>query len=178
MNFFSLFAAGIGVEFLRVFAGAQGGQRDGLGFAAAEHGRAVGARQNAHFAGNRADRVEVAAVQALALVHDQAADGFLLDVIEGVLEHEIGDFLRAEFFDELLADFVGDGGDGGFARQFPWVSNAGTIRSPASALASFRISSGTMLRVMSRFFLPARAASSFCASISGWQHRGRTSAPR
>ena len=73
-------AAGVGVEFLRVFAGAEGGEREGLGFTAGEQRRAVRARQNAHFADDRPDRLKVAAVQALALVHDQAADGFLLDV--------------------------------------------------------------------------------------------------
>ena len=61
--------------------------------------------------------VKSAAVEALAVVHDQAADGFLLDVVEGVLEDELGDLLRAELLDELLADLVGDGADGGFAGQ-------------------------------------------------------------
>jgi hypothetical protein len=34
MNFFSVFAAGVGIEFLRVLAGAQRRQRDRLRFAA------------------------------------------------------------------------------------------------------------------------------------------------
>ena len=42
------------------------------------------------------------------------------------------------------------------------------MRSPASALASLRISSGTMLSVIWRLGLPTRAARSFCAAIAGW----------
>ena len=71
--------------------------------------RAVRPRQDADFADDGADGLEVAPVEPLALVHDQAADGFLLDVVEGVLEHELGDLLRAELLDELLADLLGDG---------------------------------------------------------------------
>ena len=105
-EFLLVLAAGVGVEFLRVVAGAEGGEGDGLGFAAGEERRAVGARQDADFAGDRADDVEAAAVEALAVVQDQAADGFLLDVVEGVLDDEVGDLLRAELLDELGADFV------------------------------------------------------------------------
>ena len=43
-------AAGVGIKFLRVVTGAQRGQRDRLGFAAAEQRRTMGARQNADFA--------------------------------------------------------------------------------------------------------------------------------
>ena len=107
-EFLLALAAGVGIEFLRVFAGAERGERDGLRFAAAEERRAVRARQDADFAGDRANDVKAAAIQALAAVQDQAADGFLLDVIERVLDDEVGDFFRAEFFDELRADFVLD----------------------------------------------------------------------
>ena len=105
-EFLFVLAAGVGIEFLHVFAGAQRDERDGLGFAAAEKRRAVRARQDAHFAGNRADVVKAAAVQPLAAVQNQAADGFLLNVIKGVLEDEFGDFFLAELFDELGADFI------------------------------------------------------------------------
>ena len=105
-EFLLALAAGVGIEFLRVVAGAERGERDGLGFAAGEQRRAVRARQNADFAGNRADVIKGAAIEALAAVQNQAADGFLLDVIKGVVDDEVGDFFRAEFLDELRADFV------------------------------------------------------------------------
>ena len=54
----------------------------------------------------------------LPAVHDQAANGFFLDVIERVLENELGDLFRAEFFDQLLADFFRDRFDGRFAGEF------------------------------------------------------------
>ncbi len=75
-------------------------------------------RQEAHFADDGPDGVEVAAIQAPALPQDQAADGFLLDVIEGVLEHELGHPLRAKLFDQLQAHFLREGRDRGFAGQF------------------------------------------------------------
>ena len=118
MNFLLRFAAGVGVEFLGVFVGAEGDEGDGLGFAAGEQGRAMRARQNAHFASNGADVIKAAAIQALVFVHDQAANGFLLDVVKGLAEHGFGDFFRAEFCHQLGGDFVGDGFDGGFALQF------------------------------------------------------------
>ena len=117
-EFLFVLAAGVGIKFLRVVAGAERGERDGLGFAAGEKRRAVRARQNAHFAGNRADRVKVAAVEALAAVQNQTADGFLLDVIKGVVDDEVGDFFRAEFLDELRADFVLNRLAGVFAGEF------------------------------------------------------------
>ena len=110
-------AAGVGVELLDVVAGAEGGQADGLGLAAGEHGRTVGAGQEAHLAGQGADGVEVAAVEALGVVEHEAADRFLLDVVLRVLDDELGDLLGAELGDELLADVGEDRVDGGFAGQ-------------------------------------------------------------
>ena len=106
MNFFWLLAAGVGIKFLRVVAGAERGERDGLRFAAGEQRRTVRARENAHFAGDRTDLVKIAAVEALAAFEDQFADGFLLDVIKRVVDDEWRDFFRAEFLNELGADFV------------------------------------------------------------------------
>src|ERR1019366_3655040 len=79
-------AAGIGVELLGVFAGAQGAERERLRFPALEHRRAVRPRQKAHFADYGPDGFEITPIEPLALVHDEAADRFLLDVVEGVLE--------------------------------------------------------------------------------------------
>ena len=63
-----------GVDQLLVVAGAQGGHDQGLGLAAGEQGRAVGAGQHAHFRDDRADLVDRAAVDADAGVEDVAAD--------------------------------------------------------------------------------------------------------
>ena len=62
-----------GVDELLVVAGAQGGDHQGLGFAAGEQGRAVGARQDADFRDDRADLVDGAAVDAAAGLDDVAA---------------------------------------------------------------------------------------------------------
>ena len=117
-EFLGGFAAGVGVEFLGVFGGAEGDEGDGLGFAAGEDGRAMRARAECRLRRDGADVVEAAAIQALAFLHDQAADGFLLDVVKGLAEDGFGDFFRAEFGDQLGGDIVGDGFDGGFALQF------------------------------------------------------------
>ena len=88
-----------------------------LRFAAGEKRRAVRARENADFAGDRADHVKRAAVETFAAFQNQFADGFLLDVVKGVVDDEVGDFFRAEFFDELRADFVLNRVAGGFAGE-------------------------------------------------------------
>lgn len=54
------------VDNLRVFAGAEGGNHQRLGFAAGENGGTVGGRQNVDFAPDRADGFGVAAVNTLA----------------------------------------------------------------------------------------------------------------
>ena len=61
------------VDELLVVAGAERGDHQGLGLAAGEQGRAVGARQDADFRDDRADGLDVAAVDALAGVEDVAA---------------------------------------------------------------------------------------------------------
>ena len=111
-------AAGVGVELLGVFASAQRNKRDGLRLAALKHCRTVCPGQETHFAHDRSDGLKIAPVQAFALVHDEAANRLLLDVVEGVLEHELGDLLRSELLHELLADFHGDGRDSAFAVKF------------------------------------------------------------
>ncbi len=65
-----------GVDELLVVAGAQGGDHQGLGLAAGEQGRAVGAGQDAHFRNDRTHLVQVAAVDALlGQQHVAAQDG-------------------------------------------------------------------------------------------------------
>jgi hypothetical protein len=63
----------------------------------------VRARQNADFAENGADCViETATVEPLALLHDQGADVFLLDVIERVLEDVSVTFSAPNFSTSFL----------------------------------------------------------------------------
>jgi hypothetical protein len=85
--------AGVGVEFLDVLGGAEGDQGEGLGFAAREEAEPWARGSRTGFAADRARRSSAAAVEALALIEDQAADGFLLDVVEGVLDDEVVDLL-------------------------------------------------------------------------------------
>ena len=111
-------AAGVGVEFLGVFGSAKGGQDQRLGLAPAEQGRAVRAGENADLAVQRANIFKTAAVHPFPAVQNQTAHGLLLEVIKDILEHELGDLFRAEFFDEFGAQFVRDRLDRGLARQF------------------------------------------------------------
>ena len=118
-EFLLVLAAGVGIEFLRVVAGAERGERDGLRFAAGRTSAEPWAR------GRMPTSLEIGRTTSkarpsrrLPLFKNQAADGFLLDVIKSVVDDEIGDFFRAEFFDELRADFVLDRLAGGFAGEF------------------------------------------------------------
>ena len=108
-------AASVGIKFLRVVAGAERDERNGLRFAAGKQRGTVGAREEAHFAGDGADLFKITTIEALAALEDKLADGFLLDVVEGVVNDDLGDLLGAVFGDELFTDFVLDGVAGGFA---------------------------------------------------------------
>ncbi len=77
----------------------------------------MGARQDADFAQNRTDDIKRTAIEALAAVQNQTADGLLLDVVKGIFDNEVGDFFLAEFFFELNADFVLNRFAGGFAGE-------------------------------------------------------------
>ena len=79
-----------GVDELLVVAGAQRRHHQRLGLAAGEHGRTVGARQEADLGHDRTHGLEVAAVDARALVEDVVADDRLLELLE-----HIGEKLRA-----------------------------------------------------------------------------------
>ena len=83
-------AAGVGIKFLRVFAGAERDQRDRLRFAAGENRRTVRARQDARLRWRSGERRRNARPsRRLPLFEDQAADGFFLDVIERVVDDEL-----------------------------------------------------------------------------------------
>jgi hypothetical protein len=70
------------VDILLVLAGAEGGNDDGLGLAAGEQRRAVGARQKAHFRDDRAHGREITAVDAALGLEDGAADDLGLQRLE------------------------------------------------------------------------------------------------
>ena len=73
-----------GVDDLRVLGGAQGGGHQGLGLAAGEERRAVGARQDAHLGGDRPHLVEPPAVEAMAVPEDLALEQLLAQpVVDG-----------------------------------------------------------------------------------------------
>ena len=89
------------VDALLVLGSAEGHGDERLGLATGEDGGAVHARDDADFRRDRADRLEVATVNALALVEDLRAHRVILDVLELV-----GDFLGA------LRELLGEGGLG------------------------------------------------------------------
>ena len=74
------------VDELLVLAGAERGDHEGLGLAAGEQRRAVGARQDADLGDDRADRLQVAAVDARAGVEDVPAHDLGLRLLEGGLD--------------------------------------------------------------------------------------------
>ena len=71
-----------GVDELLVLAGAERGDHQRLGLAAGEQRRAVGARQHADFGDDRADGLEIAAVDALAGVEDVPAHDLGFEFLE------------------------------------------------------------------------------------------------
>ena len=88
------------VDELLVVAGAERGDRQRLGLAAGEQRRAVGARQDADLGDDRADGLQVAAVDADAAVEDVAADDVLLELLEHLADElrrrRVGRALRRE----------------------------------------------------------------------------------
>ena len=74
--------AGERVDDLRVAAGAERGRDERLGLAAREDRRSVGARQRADFDADRADRLEVAAVDARLAGEDHVANQPVLEVVQ------------------------------------------------------------------------------------------------
>ncbi len=107
---FGGFSAGVAVEFLGFFHGGEGGQAEGLGLAAAEEGRAVGAGEESDFSTEDADVLDAATVGTFALVEDALAEGFLLEVVEGAGDGEGRGF--GIFFDGLEANFFFEFGNG------------------------------------------------------------------
>src|SRR5215471_7649232 len=111
-------AAGIRIELLSIFASAKGAESDGLSFTALKEGGPVRSREDRHLALNGADLVEAASIEALILIHDQAADRFLLDIVKCIFEDKLGYFFRGKFLNELLTDLGSQSGDGSLASEF------------------------------------------------------------
>ncbi len=84
------------VDILLVFAGAEGGDDDRLGFAAGEEGRTVGTRQEADFRDDRTNGRQVAAVDAALGVEDVPANDLGLQVLEDGAD-DFGGVLRLAF---------------------------------------------------------------------------------
>ena len=100
-----LFAAAVSVQHLRFFDRRQSGQGECLRFAALENGRAMRARQHAHFAGDRAQLLITATVHAFLFVQNADAKRFFLHVIECLRDRE-GIGLGVLFQDRALYFFA------------------------------------------------------------------------
>ena len=110
-----------GIDELLVVAGAERGNHQSLGLATGEQRRAVGARQQADLGHDGTHRLQVAAVDARALVEDVVADDRLLELLEHVgeqlrgwrtfdaLRRQLGDGLGLGRLDGVVA--LGLGGD-------------------------------------------------------------------
>ena len=101
-----------GVDDLRVAAGAEGGDHDGLGLAAGEQRRAVGTGQHADLDGDGTHGLGVAPVDAGLALDDAAADDLLLEIGEGALHQR---------FRVLALAFTGELGDGCMRISSIWL---------------------------------------------------------
>ena len=97
-----------GLDQLGVVRGAEGAGHQGLGLAAGEEGGTVSTRQNTDFAGDLADLVEGASVEALAVGEDRLAGDRLDHRMEDVLDPGglLVSFLRCQFGERLFAHRV------------------------------------------------------------------------
>ena len=111
-----LFAAAVGIDVLRFFDRRQRGESQRLGFAALENGRTMRARQNADFAGDRAQIMVAAAIDAFLFVENADAKRFFLDVIERLRDRELVG-LRI-FLQDRRLHFLAQGVDRFAARDF------------------------------------------------------------
>src|SRR6266481_3566012 len=96
------------VDDLRIARGAERGDHERLRFAAREQSRAVGARQNTDFDGDRADRLRVAAVDARLAVEDALADDVAFELEDQALDlvrSPPGGLAACERGDRLCLDF-------------------------------------------------------------------------
>src|SRR5581483_8161721 len=115
-----------GIDPLLVGSGAQGRHHQRLGFAAGKQRRAVGARQHLGFAGDRADVLQAAAVDAPLFLNHQTAKDVALELFEGVLDifllvGELGQRERHDFGFDFGDAFVAFELFGDFQRLFQFL---------------------------------------------------------
>ena len=103
------------VDILLVLAGAERGHHDGLGFAAGEQRRTVGARQHADLADDVAHGLDVAAVNALAGVENVPADDLGFQLLEDVGNPQLLVFRLLAFGKEVRDHLFLGGADSGVA---------------------------------------------------------------
>ncbi len=97
------------VDELLIFAGAEGGHHERLRFAAGEQRRAVGTGQHADFRHDRAHRLDVASVDALAGVEDVPANDLRFQLLEHAGNAELVVFRLLTFREEMRHHlFLGD----------------------------------------------------------------------
>ena len=101
-----------GVQLLRVPQGAQGADGQNLSLAAGEQAGAVDTGNDAHFGSQGPHIGEAAAVYALALVQDQAADHILLQLVHTLAQ--LGGAVGI-FFGKMLVHIGSDGIDASVA---------------------------------------------------------------
>ena len=89
------FAARVVVHVLLLVRRGEGRNGKGLGFATGEDGGAVNARKGCHFAVERAQVTDFAAISAHTFFHDGDAESFLLKVFEGLLDFKLGGLWEA-----------------------------------------------------------------------------------
>ena len=127
--------------------------------------RTVRARQHADFAGDLAQIVVAAAVDALLLVENVAAERFLLDVIERLVDRELvglREFLRAPPSSLRRASAL----TALLARDFAFGVERGFDAIARHAVGDFEnLADSLRISGISRFGLPTCAASSFWTRI-------------
>ena len=116
---FGRFTAGVGVEVLRLVSRREGRQGHGLRLAALEEGGSVGPGQHADFGFEFAQVVQTAPVAAFLAIENADAEGFFLQVVEGLTDGERG--CLGEFRLDGGLDFAAQGADrfgaGDFTRR-------------------------------------------------------------
>src|SRR5437762_698709 len=89
---FRLFAAAVGIDHLRFLDWREGGECEGLGFAALKNGRAMRAWQHSDFAADLTQILIAASIHSLLFFQNTDAERFFLDIVEGLGNSEIVGF--------------------------------------------------------------------------------------
>src|SRR5690606_10793386 len=92
------------VDELFVFGGAKGGNDQSLGFATGKDGRTVGAGQDADFRQDRADGLEVTAVDTAAGIENVPANDLGLKIVDDFAQLFLGQFAGFDLGGKCLLD--------------------------------------------------------------------------